>query len=108
MTLHIRKRDPRGTADLIAHEMQRLAPDVFIDISPMAETISVAVLPARIGAVVTAAFGVVAMLLSASAFTASWHSAWLSARAKSAYGRRLVRVRRTWYVSSSVKTSSWR
>ena len=65
MTLHIRTRDPRGTADLIAHEMQRLAPDVFIDISPMAETISVAVLPARIGAVVTAAFGVVAMLLSA-------------------------------------------
>jgi hypothetical protein len=65
MTLHIRTQDPRGTTDLVARETRRLAPDVFVDISPMAETISVAVLPARIGAAVTAAFGLVAMLLSA-------------------------------------------
>ncbi len=65
MTLHIRTQDQRGTTDVVAREMRRLAPDVFVDISPMAETISVAVLPARIGAAVTAAFGLVAMLLSA-------------------------------------------
>ena len=65
MTLHIRTRDPRRTIDLITREVHHQAPDVFVDIRPMADTISVAFLPARIGAAVTAAFGVVAMLLSA-------------------------------------------
>jgi putative ABC transport system permease protein len=65
MTLHVRTRDPRKTTELIAREMQRRAPDVFVDISPMADTMSVAVLPARVGAALTAAFGVVAMLLAA-------------------------------------------
>jgi predicted permease len=65
MTLHVRTRDTGGTVDVITREMQRQAPDVFVDIAPMAETVSAAALPARIGASVTGAFGVVAMLLAA-------------------------------------------
>jgi predicted permease len=65
MTLHVRTRDVRGTIDVVSREMRRRAPDVFVDITPMADTMSAAVLPARIGAGVTGAFGIVAMLLAA-------------------------------------------
>ncbi|MGH8638374.1 MAG: FtsX-like permease family protein, partial [Burkholderiales bacterium] len=65
MTLHARTRDVRGTIQVITREMRRRAPDVFVDVTPMVDTVSVAVLPARIGAWVTASFGVVAMLLAA-------------------------------------------
>jgi predicted permease len=65
MTLHARTRDVRGTVQVITREMRRLAPGVFVDVALMTDTVSVAVLPARIGAWVTAAFGAVAMLLAA-------------------------------------------
>jgi predicted permease len=65
MTLHARTGDLRGTAQRIAEYMRHRAPDVFVDIAPMEETVSMAVVPARIGAWVTASFGVVAMLLAA-------------------------------------------
>ena len=64
-TLHVRTRNARSTVDVITHAMQQRAPDVFVEITPMTETLSTAVLPARIGAAVTGAFGVVAMLLAA-------------------------------------------
>jgi putative ABC transport system permease protein len=65
MTLHARTRDIRSTIQVITHHVQRRAPDVFVDITPMVETVSTAALPARVGAVVTAASGVVAMSLAA-------------------------------------------
>jgi predicted permease len=64
MTLHVRTTDIRGTTDAIARDMQRLAPDVFAEIRPMTDIVSVAVLPARIGAAIAGAFGIVAMLLA--------------------------------------------
>jgi putative ABC transport system permease protein len=64
-TLHVRTHDRRSTIDVITREMRRRAPDVFVDITPMADTVSLAVLPARIGAAITAAFGAVAMILAA-------------------------------------------
>jgi predicted permease len=65
MTLHARTANMRITTEVIKREMRQLAPEVFVDIKPMTEAIAVAVLPARIGAACTGAFGVVAMLLAA-------------------------------------------
>jgi predicted permease len=65
MTLHVRTTDRQGTVRTITEYMRRRAPDMFVDIAPMEETVSIAVVPARIGAWATASFGVVAMLLAA-------------------------------------------
>ena len=65
VTLHARTADPAATAAVVVREMQRLAPEVAIEIEPMTEAVAVAVLPARIGAAATAAFGVLAIFLSA-------------------------------------------
>jgi putative ABC transport system permease protein len=65
MTLHARTNDMRATIDAITQHVRREAPDVFVDVRPMAETVAGALLPARIGAFVTASFGAVAILLAA-------------------------------------------
>jgi hypothetical protein len=65
MTLHVRTIDSRATTAAITQEMRRLAPEVAVEIMPMTEAVGAAILPARIGAVATAASGVMAMLLSA-------------------------------------------
>ena len=64
-TLHVRTTDARTTGGLIVRELQRLAPELAVDIEPMTEAVAIAVLPARIGAAATAAFGSLAMFLSA-------------------------------------------
>jgi predicted permease len=65
MTLHIRTADSKAATSAVLREMQRLAPAVPVEIEPMTEAVSVAVLPARIGAAATGAFGILAILLSA-------------------------------------------
>ena len=65
MTLHVRTADMKATTDVINREVRRLAPDAVVDIEPMTRAVSVAVVPAQIGAAATGACGVVAMLLSA-------------------------------------------
>ena len=64
MTLHLRTADQRGATAAILARMQQLAPDLYVEIEPMSETVAVAVRPAQFGAAATAAFGTIAMLLS--------------------------------------------
>ncbi|MPY88105.1 MAG: FtsX-like permease family protein [Luteitalea sp.] len=64
MTLHVRTDHMQATGNVIEREMQRIAPEVAVDIEPMTEAVAVAVLPAQIGAAITGAIGMVAMLLS--------------------------------------------
>jgi predicted permease len=65
VTFHVRAADHPAVAVLLRNELRRLTPDAFIDFSPMADVMTVAMLPARIGAATTGAFGVLAMLLAA-------------------------------------------
>jgi putative ABC transport system permease protein len=65
MTVHIRTTDMKAASAAIRRELQRLAPDVFVEVRSMVDAVSVAVLPARVGALGTVAFGTVAMLLAA-------------------------------------------
>ena len=65
MTLHVRTTDMSGTRAALAREIRQLAPDVMVEVEPMADAVAVAVLPAQIGAAATGVFGVVAMLLAA-------------------------------------------
>ena len=61
----MRTADRAAATTLLAGELRRLAPDAFADFSPMSDPLSVAVFPARVGAAVTGALGVLAMLLAA-------------------------------------------
>jgi predicted permease len=63
MTLHVRTTDMRRTSEVITQFVRRRAPDVFVEIGPMSATVEAAMIPARVGAAVTTAFTVVAMLL---------------------------------------------
>ena len=65
LTLHARTSDPRGTAAAMASELRRLWPDAEVQIESMNDAVSVAVLPARIGAAVTSVFGAIAVALAA-------------------------------------------
>jgi putative ABC transport system permease protein len=65
MTLHVRTADMAATTRVIERELARLAPGIGAEITPMTQAVAVAVLPAQVGAALTAAFGFVAMLLSA-------------------------------------------
>jgi predicted permease len=65
MTLHLRTDDTRGTIQAITNYMRRRSPDVFVDVTPMEDTVAMALVPARVGAWVTGAFGLVAMSLAA-------------------------------------------
>jgi len=64
MTLHIRA-DVRSATNAITRASRSLAPDVFVDVAPMKATTGLSVLPAQVGAAVSAAFGGLAMLLAA-------------------------------------------
>ena len=64
VTFQMRTTDTRAATTLLTGELRRLAPDVFVDFSPMTDMLSIAVFPARVGAAVTGAFGVLAMLLA--------------------------------------------
>ena len=65
VTFQMRTADTRAATALLAGELRRLAPDVFVDFAPMTDMLSIAVFPARVGASVTGAFGALAMLLAA-------------------------------------------
>ena len=65
MTLHVRTEDLRGTMSVITQFMRNEAPDTFVDLTPMEATVATAMVPARVGAWVTASFGIVAMSLAA-------------------------------------------
>ena len=64
MTLHARTGDTRRTSDVITDFVRRRAPDVFVEITPMSATVATAMIPARVGAVVTTAFTAIAILLA--------------------------------------------
>jgi len=65
MTLVARTSTARPTADAIRVEARRLAPGLSVDVKPMTDALGVALLPARIGALATGAFGLVATALAA-------------------------------------------
>ncbi len=63
--LHARTRDVRAAADGIRAALRDIAPTATAEIEPMSEAVAVAILPARIGATLTTAFGLTATLLAA-------------------------------------------
>ncbi len=65
LTLHVRTSNFAATAETIERELQRIVPDGVIETQSMTDAIAVAVMPARVGAAATGAFGALAMLLSA-------------------------------------------
>ncbi len=64
MTLHVRTGDRQGTTRVITEYMRRQSPGIFVDITTLDDTVANALFPARVGAWVTAAFGIVAMSLA--------------------------------------------
>jgi predicted permease len=64
-TLFVRTRTLARTREAIATELRTLAPAQPVEIRLMTDAIAISTLPARIGALATTAFGVLAMLLSA-------------------------------------------
>jgi predicted permease len=65
VTFHVRTPNRTAATALLTADVRRVAPDVFVDVAPMTDVLSVAVFPARVGAAVTGVFGVLAMLLAA-------------------------------------------
>jgi predicted permease len=62
--LFIRTADAAGTAKALRAELARLDPTLFVDVRPMTNAVAAALLPARIGAVLTGAFGALGALLA--------------------------------------------
>ena len=63
-TLSVRTVDPRGTAERLRADVQSILPGAVPKIRPMRDAVAVAVLPARIAAIVTGAFGLVGAALA--------------------------------------------
>ena len=63
-TLHVRTTNPRATAERIRQAAQELVPGAPVQLKSMPEAVAVAVMPARVGAMVTGAFGVLGALLA--------------------------------------------
>ena len=63
-TLHVRTTDPKGTAERIQRALQELRPGAPGVMKPMPEAVAVATMPARAGAIVTGAFGLLGVLLA--------------------------------------------
>ena len=63
-TLHVRTRDPRGTGEGIRQAVQDLVPGRPAALTPMRDAVAVAALPARVGALVTGACGLLGALLA--------------------------------------------
>ena len=66
MTLFARTSSARATAEAIRLEAKRLAPGLSVDVQPMTDAVAVSLLPARIGAIFTGAFGLIATALAAT------------------------------------------
>lgn len=65
LVLHVRTRDPRTATEVIRTELKALAPTGTVETRSMTDATAVAVMPARAGALFTAGFGLVAILLAA-------------------------------------------
>jgi predicted permease len=63
-TLHVRTSNARATAERLRADIQTLLPGAVPQIRPMRDAVGVAVLPARIAAIVTGAFGLVGAALA--------------------------------------------
>jgi putative ABC transport system permease protein len=63
-TLAVRTTNMEGTAAALRAELRRRAPDRPVELQRMSDAVAIAVLPARIGALVTTAFAAVAMFLA--------------------------------------------
>ena len=63
-TLSVRRVDPRGTAERLRADVQSILPGAVPKIRPMRDAVAVAVLPSRIAAIVTGAFGLVGAALA--------------------------------------------
>lgn len=66
VVLHVRTSDYRGVTTAIRMELRRIAPPTTTaEIKSMTDAVAVAVMPARVGALFTGGFGVLAVLLAA-------------------------------------------
>lgn len=63
-TLHVRTANPRATAERIRQAVQDLVPGAPVQLKSMPDAVAVAVMPARVGAMVTGAFGLLGALLA--------------------------------------------
>jgi predicted permease len=64
LTLHVRTADLRGTAERLRVALQELRPGAPVSMTPMRDAVAVALLPARIGAMATGAFGLLGACLA--------------------------------------------
>jgi len=64
MNLNVRTTDLAGTTAALRSEMRRVAPDVFVEIKPLTAAVAVAIVPAQVGAMLTATFGALAAMLA--------------------------------------------
>ncbi|MGH9374261.1 MAG: ADOP family duplicated permease, partial [Vicinamibacterales bacterium] len=63
-TLHVRTSDTRATAERIRQLVQELVPGATAGLKPMQDAVAMAMVPARVGAGVTGAFGLLGALLA--------------------------------------------
>jgi predicted permease len=63
-TLHVRTADRTAVTAQLRQWIQELAPGATVEVRSMQDAVAVAVLPARIGSLVTAAFGLLGALLA--------------------------------------------
>jgi len=64
VTLHARAADLRATGVAATDALRLLVPEASVEVQSMSDAVSVAVLPARIGATATGIFGLLAILLA--------------------------------------------
>jgi putative ABC transport system permease protein len=64
LNLHVRTADIASTTTTLRQMIHRLAPDAAVDVAPLASVVSVATLPAQVGATLTGAFGALAAMLA--------------------------------------------
>jgi ABC-type antimicrobial peptide transport system permease subunit len=64
VTLFVRTNDVSGGVKAVRAEIARLDAGKFVDVQPMSQAVSAALVPARVGAIVTGSFGAVGALLA--------------------------------------------
>jgi putative ABC transport system permease protein len=64
LNLHVRTADIASTTTTLRQMIHRLTPDAAVDVAPLTSVVSVATLPAQVGATLTGAFGALAALLA--------------------------------------------
>jgi predicted permease len=63
-TLHVRTSNPRVVSERIRELVQELLPEVTVEMKPMRDAVAVATIPARIGAMMMGAFGLLGGFLA--------------------------------------------